>query len=483
MKNTFWAGTPESYTEFAAANTAIAAATDKQKEYTSPIYQLVGDVGVVKVSGTLVTGEVPDWAIQFGVLGYNNLEAALVEAVADKKAKSILLHVSSGGGAVNGLSSTAKFIQKVAAVKPTSAYAEYAASAAYWLASAAGNITLNETAIVGSIGVLMVHQEYSKAYEKEGITTTVLRVGEFKTLMNQHEPLTEVAIAQTKELMDYMYGMFKSAIADNRGTTPMIVDSVMGQGRVFIGPKAIEAGLVDSLGSFEDAVQFSKNNKTKRASSASKQVNNTNMAAAVTAQLAATLSMSDNADILSLTPSNMKNKLNEEQLAALAAGVSLEDLTGEKPEGLPTDPQASDAGVETEADEVTKLKASLETAQTELEAAQKDLELSKQELAKQAETFASAQETTKAMQDIVVASISQMNVALNRNTDLSAMTPAEVVTLFAETKETMTSTFKAGARAKSVASAAPEKAEPAQQSAEATLAEAKFLAQAASFKF
>lgn len=474
MYKSLWAGSPETIEDFkatmmkieAAAAARASAGTPDEEEGDGGLYQRVGDVGVVKVSGHLVSGEVPPWALSFGVTGYGNIQQALVSAVADKQAKSIMLHVNSGGGSVNGVMATSDFIKKVGTVKPVSAYSDYAASAAYWLASSAGHITSDIGAINGSIGVIQIHQEASKRDEKEGITTTVMRAGEYKTLLNPYEPATEEALAQNQEILDDYYKLFTGAVADNRGTSPAIVDSVMAKGRVFLGARGIDVGLVDTVGSFDDAVAYSRSNKKLSTP------NNAKVAGNVTSKLAGQVSVQDNATILSLQCNVMKFKLTQEQLAALAAGASLEELTGqtvEASEGAPATAGAAPAEAP-EAVVPSAIEAELAAAKVELAAAQEDV------LAKEA-ALADALAISASLQDVVQASVKQMSIALNRTVDFTGMSAQDVLSLHASTKADMVKTYKTTAVIPA-ASAETEKLK-----AEAVRNDAAFLAQASSIKF
>lgn len=83
--------------------------------------------------------------------------------------------------------------------------------------------------------------EYSKAFEKEGITKTVMRAGRYKALGNPYEPLSEDGKAEIQAKLDDLYQLFMGTVARNRGTTAIIADQVMGQGREFLGKRGLDA--------------------------------------------------------------------------------------------------------------------------------------------------------------------------------------------------------------------------------------------------
>lgn len=260
--NKIWYGSESSYDVVMEAKVKLDAllksnpGIDNQYEMPS-LYTLQGDVGVVSIKGSLVEGS-SGLMQMFGVTGYDDVSQALIEAVSDKKAKSIMLDVKSPGGDAKGVRAVGDLIKNIGEVKATSVFADHMGSAAYWLGSAGGHITIDEMGMAGSIGALTVHTEYSGAMEKEGIKKTIIRAGVNKSLANPIEPLSEEAKSSLQSLVDGSRDLFVNAVADNRGTTPSNVEMNMGQGREFMGMKAVQAGLADSVGNYEDALAYSK---------------------------------------------------------------------------------------------------------------------------------------------------------------------------------------------------------------------------------
>jgi signal peptide peptidase SppA len=144
-------------------------------------------------------------------------------------------------------------------IKPVVAFGDsMMASAAYWIGSAAQQIIVEETAEVGSIGVVMVHYDWSKEDEMMGLKRTVLSAGKYKALGNDAEPLSDLAKEVFQSELDYIYTMFVDTIAKNRGVGVDYVLEHMADGRVFIGQQAVDAGLADMTGSFEEALSAAK---------------------------------------------------------------------------------------------------------------------------------------------------------------------------------------------------------------------------------
>ena len=251
----FWAGSELSYHAVAKAYEMRSQASETD---APSLYQRQGSVGVINIQGSLIPGDA-GWLAMFGLTGYDNIRGAIAEGLADKEATSLMLNIGSGGGAVTGMTDAANFISQAGKIKPITAYAENAASAAYRLAVETSHITVADTGIVGSIGVLRLHTEYSKANEMAGVKTTVLRAGEFKALINPVEPLTEAALNQEQAKLDHLYNAFSKSVEKARGLSKDHMDKVAGQGREFIGKMGVDAGLADKVGGYEQALRTAEN--------------------------------------------------------------------------------------------------------------------------------------------------------------------------------------------------------------------------------
>jgi len=184
------------------------------------------------------------------------LQRDFATALNDPEVHSILLLVDSPGGEVQG---TQEFCAQVFAArgkKPVTAVCEgMMASAAYWIGSAADEVFISsETALVGSIGVVASHTDVSKAEEKAGIKVTEIAAGKFKRIVSEHEPLSAEGRAELQDQVDTIYTIFVTDVARNRNASVDTVLSEMAEGKVFIGQRAIKAGLVDGVKTASQAV-------------------------------------------------------------------------------------------------------------------------------------------------------------------------------------------------------------------------------------
>src|SRR5208283_803764 len=107
-----------------------------------------------------------------------------------------------------------------------------AASAAYWIGSAAGELSVSPSGEVGSIGILSVHADYSRAEDAAGVGVTIVSSGKYKTEGNEHEPLGDTARAALQDRVSAYGRMFIRAVARNRGASFADVHDGYGEGRV-----------------------------------------------------------------------------------------------------------------------------------------------------------------------------------------------------------------------------------------------------------
>lgn len=169
-------------------------------------------------------------------------------ALEDPDVKSILLDIDSPGGAVDGTADMAQAIRAARGQKPIMAFTDgLIASAAYWIASAADKIFIsNETAMVGSIGVIGRHVDYSKRDEADGIKKTEITAGKYKSPYPESEPLSGFGREVLQGTVDHIYGSFVDDVAANRGLETADHEA-WADGRVFLGAQAVESGLVDAI--------------------------------------------------------------------------------------------------------------------------------------------------------------------------------------------------------------------------------------------
>lgn len=237
----------------AAPNVEAFAANGEDGGEDQP-YELIGNVAVVSVVGTLVKRN--SWLSCFNT--YSDVQAALSQALDDPRAAAILLCIDSPGGSVDGCQELAGFIQGAASQKPLYAYADgQMTSAAYWISAAAREIAAPPTAIVGSIGVVAVHYDRSSQDQKMGVKRTFVTAGKFKAAANDAEPLSDDGRRVIQEYIDGTYAIFLQGVSENRGLD-LASSATWADGKVFLAEPAKQAGLIDhvmNLDAFLERIQ------------------------------------------------------------------------------------------------------------------------------------------------------------------------------------------------------------------------------------
>lgn len=450
-----WLGSAESCEVFLTANARMLAREDMGSPSQFPSLLTVQDgVGILNITGSLVNGNA-GWMSYFGVTGYADIRDALAEALSNPAVGSILLNIDSGGGAVAGVHETAQLISRVSKFKSVVSYTGgMEASAALWLGSSASQAYVAETAIVGSIGVLMVHAERSKQLAEDGYKVTVIRAGTQKALANPYEPLTDFAKTSLEHQAATIHRIFLGHVAEQRKLSVSAADKKFGQGQEFVGAEAVTAGLADKVGTLEDAFSAAKAladkllKKSGRPNTAGfKSDNLTGVLASAGLESAA---LADNATTSEGT--TMPKPLTQEQLAAMAAGVSLEDV-----DAAATDAQASQqsdgATAEATAAQLSALTAQVEeltaaaaTSATALAEAQSALADSQAAVKASTDAQASLQVTADALGEIVRNSMRLMAVGLGADTSkIATLALPELVAEHSSMAASFKSKFKVGA--------------------------------------
>lgn len=306
---TLWLGSQESFDCVAEAYRQVSLLTPEKiaalearvmarDENGLPmIWEKRGATAVINVTGQLVDGNA-GYMRYFRVIGYDDIAEAAIAAYSDPDVKKVMWKIESPGGQVSGVMDLGAMISLMSGMKSSMTYtANLMASGGYWLATAVkGEIVAGPTAEVGSIGVLMVLTDVTKALADQGIKKTIMRAGDDKARINPLEAPRAEDLALLQQSMDDVHGLFRAQVSKGRpnlSTEDMLAATT---GRTFLGKRAKSAGLVDKVASFEQA-----------------------------------LKLLDSQNPTGNTPSNskgatMKTVLTTEQIAKMAAGVPVEQL-------------------------------------------------------------------------------------------------------------------------------------------------------------
>lgn len=191
-----------------------------------------------------------------GGTSVQSFTAALRQAIADETVSQILIEIDSPGGSVYGVGELAAEVLAARQSKPVVAIANsLAASAAYWVGVSAAELYVTPGGEVGSIGVWQAHEDWSAALDAEGIKTTLISAGKYKTEGNPYGPLGEDAQAFMQSRVQDYYTAFTKGVAKGRGVSIDAVRNGMGQGRVLGADAALAEKMVDGIATFDDVVR------------------------------------------------------------------------------------------------------------------------------------------------------------------------------------------------------------------------------------
>lgn len=188
-----------------------------------------------------------------GLISYEGFKYQIQRAAADSKTARIVLDIESPGGEAVGAFEAAAVVRQAATQKPVIAVVNgMAASAAYAIASGANRIVTMPTGLSGSIGVVLMHLDFSQWLADEGIKPTLIFAGDHKVDGNPYEPLHAAVRKDLQAEVSSFYQQFVDTVAVGR---KMSADAVRAtQARVFKGQEAVDVGLADTVGTFEDVL-------------------------------------------------------------------------------------------------------------------------------------------------------------------------------------------------------------------------------------
>lgn len=171
--------------------------------------------------------------------------------------KAIVLHIDSPGGGVVASQEMYEEVRRTReGGKPVVvAMGSLAASGGYYVSCGATRIVANKGTLTGSIGVISEFLQVKDALAKLGISETTIKAGKLKDAGSPTKNMTEDDRVYFQNLMDEVHRQFMDVVARERKLSPERVRE-LADGRVYTGVKAVELGLVDTLGTYEDAIRI-----------------------------------------------------------------------------------------------------------------------------------------------------------------------------------------------------------------------------------
>lgn len=185
---------------------------------------------------------------------YTWIGARFGEAMDRDDVDRVVFSVDSAGGQVTGVSDLSQRIFNARGRKPMSGVVVgAAASAAYWLVSAAGPIVASRTSLLGSLGVVYSTLDFSKHDSDRGIER--IEIVSSQSPAKATDPASSDGRARIQAMVDQLAAVFIDEVARNRGISAQRVLSDFGQGFVLVGQHAVSAGLADRIGSLSEVLE------------------------------------------------------------------------------------------------------------------------------------------------------------------------------------------------------------------------------------
>ena len=176
-----------------------------------------------------------------------------LKEVEEKKFPALLLRIDSPGGTVGDSQEIYSALKKLQEkVKIVASFGNISASGGVYIGVGAHHIVANPGTITGSIGVILRGNNIEKLLDRVGVSFKVIKSGPYKDILAFDRPLSPAEETILQELIDTSYGQFVRTVAEGRHLSEESVRA-FADGRVFTGEQALALGVVDRLGSEEDA--------------------------------------------------------------------------------------------------------------------------------------------------------------------------------------------------------------------------------------
>ena len=226
------------FTDYVTAKKALPSLSDKK-------------IAVIYADGDIIDGKSKDQ-----VAG-DRFAGIIAKIRKDPAVKAVVLRVNSPGGSVLASEKIKNELDLLRESVPVVAsYGDYAASGGYWISANADYIFSNATTLTGSIGVFSMIPDLSGTVkDKLHVNITSVNSNEHSDMYSLMRPLDKAETAYFQSFVETVYEKFTGLVAEGREMTVPAVDEIA-QGRVWTGAEGLEIGLVDQIGTIEDALEY-----------------------------------------------------------------------------------------------------------------------------------------------------------------------------------------------------------------------------------
>jgi ClpP class serine protease len=225
-----------------------ASGNDAPESCLLTVYE---NVGIISASGMLTNrdSEYNRWA---GLVSYNELKQAALEAIEEYGVKSLVYDWNSPGGHVSGMRGHSDFVRSLD-IPTFSHSSSTTASAALFQAISTDTFHIDDLTTVGSVGVVRIVASRARMLKEAGYDVKVIKSGAKKMAGNEYEPLSKENETYIQAQVMYMANKFYDFVSEMRGLQLTGLSEIK-SGRTFIGEQAVSIGLVDGIADFNQVM-------------------------------------------------------------------------------------------------------------------------------------------------------------------------------------------------------------------------------------
>lgn len=173
----------------------------------------------------------------------------------DKSIGSVLINIDSPGGTVSGSDIIYNKIKKINQKKPVIAFISgTGASGAYYIACGSSLIIASSQSMIGSIGVIVIKPIIQELMNKVGVNVDIFKAGSLKDMTGMWRKSTKIEKEKFQKLVNHFYDSFVNLVSTERKITPEKTRN-LATGEVFLAPEAKDLQLIDSIQSFDEAIE------------------------------------------------------------------------------------------------------------------------------------------------------------------------------------------------------------------------------------
>lgn len=211
-------------------------------------------IAIIYIEGEIIGGRGTS-SFMGDVGGTDGIIRQLHQARDDSTVKAIIIRMNTPGGSAPAAQEVEMELKKLrgSGKLVVTSMGDIAASGGYWIAAATDKIYANPATLTGSIGVYIPYTNWEELFRKIGISQEKIKSGPHKDILSPERPMTAEERGIIQDMVDDLYNQFIKVVADGRHMDIAKVRQ-LADGRIYSGSQAKELGLVDELGTLDDAI-------------------------------------------------------------------------------------------------------------------------------------------------------------------------------------------------------------------------------------